>query len=63
MNEQQEPTVTLELKATHVNAIIAGLEELPHKVSRVIIDEIIRQGQPQLQAQAPEGPLSDKVIN
>ena len=63
MNEQQEPTVTLELKATQVNAIIAGLEELPHKVSRAIIDEIIRQGQPQLQAQAPTGPLADKVIN
>lgn len=59
---QQDPEVTLTLKVSQLNAIIAGLDELPHKYSRQIIDEISRQAQSQMQNR-PQGPLSDKVIN
>lgn len=60
--QQQEPEVTIRLKVSQVNLVIAGLEELPHKYSRTIIDSVSQQAQQQLQKPAPEGPLSDKVI-
>lgn len=46
------------------NTIIAGLDELPHRISRSVIDKLIEQAQPQIskQSEAPSGPLSDKVI-
>jgi hypothetical protein len=46
------------------NTIIAGLDELPHRISRPVIDKLIEQAQPQLnkQQEVPAGPLSDKVI-
>lgn len=62
-NQQQEPEVTLTVKASWVNIIIAGLEEIPHKFSRPVIDSISRQGNEQLNGQqGPKGPLQDKVI-
>lgn len=60
--QQQELEVNLTLKISQLNTIIAGLDELPHKYSRQIIDEISRQAQSQIQNR-PQGPLSDKVIN
>lgn len=61
--QQQEPDVTLTVKASWVNIIIAGLEEIPHKFSRPVIDAVSRQGHEQLNGQqAPEGPLQNKVI-
>lgn len=59
-SQQQEPEVTIRLKVSQVNLVIAGLEELPHKYSRPVIDSVSQQAQQQLQK--PEGPLSDKVI-
>ena len=60
--QQQEPEVTIKLKVSQINLVIAGLEELPHKYSRPVIDNVSQQAQAQLQAPAPQGPLSDKVI-
>lgn len=40
-----------------------GLDELPHKMSRKIFDEIDSQVRPQLDQQVPQGPLSNKVIS
>jgi hypothetical protein len=60
---QEDIEVTLTLKVSVINTIIAALDELPHKYSRPVIDLISQQAMPQVQAQqAPEGPLSDKTI-
>lgn len=55
--QQKEPEVTLTVKASWVNIIIAGLDEIPHKFSRPVIDSIGKQAQEQL----PQGPLANKV--
>lgn len=60
--QQQEPEVNIHLKVSQINLVIAGLEELPHKYSRPVIDNISQQAQSQLQRSVPEGPLSDKVV-
>ena len=62
--ENKNPELTLTLDLNSVNNIIAALDELPHKYSRPIIDNITQQAQTQLQQQnVPEGPLSDKVVS
>jgi hypothetical protein len=53
--------ITIIVDVQEFNAIIAGLEELPHKISRKIIDDIVKQAQSQISP--PTGPLSDKVNN
>jgi hypothetical protein len=60
--QQEEPQVTLTLKASWLNVIIAGLEEIPHKFSRPVIDTVTQQARAQLENK-PQGPLSSKVIN
>jgi hypothetical protein len=71
MNDQM---IELSVDVQTFNTIIAALDELPHKVSRRVIDELARQAQPQVQQQGgqmggqpagdiPQGPLSDKVIS
>ena len=47
--EAAEKEVTLVFKLTEANIILSALEELPHKVSRKIIDNMIQQAQSQLQ--------------
>ena len=54
--------IGLTVDAHTFNTIISGLDELPHKISRPVIDELIKQAEPQLNTSAPKGPLSDKVI-
>jgi len=54
--------LTLTVDAQTFNIIMTGLEELPHKISRKIIDELVQQIQPQVKDK-PQGPLSDKVLN
>jgi phage terminase large subunit-like protein len=60
--QQEESQVTLTLKASWLNVIIAGLEEIPHKFSRQVIDSVSQQARAQLENK-PQGPLSSKVIN
>jgi hypothetical protein len=61
--QQEDIEVTLTLKVSVINTIIAALDELPHKYSRPVIDLISQQAMPQVQSQqAPQGPLSDKTI-
>ena len=54
--QQEEAVVTLKLKVSAVNAIIAGLDELPHKFSRGVIDEVSTQARQQLQPAAEPAP-------
>jgi hypothetical protein len=60
--QQEEPQVTLTVKTSWLNIIIAGLEEIPHKFSRPVIDSVSQQARAQLENR-PEGPLATKVIN
>jgi phage terminase large subunit-like protein len=60
--QQEEPQVTLTVKTSWLNIIIAGLEEIPHKFSRQVIDSISQQARAQLENK-PQGPLASKVIN
>jgi hypothetical protein len=60
---QQEQTYTLVFTVPQLNTVIAGLDELPHKYSRPLIDVIQQQLNAAAQAKAPEGPLSDKVVD
>ena len=47
---------TIKLQAEHINTIFAGLDELPHKASRRIIDHILQQVREQEAANAPQAP-------
>lgn len=60
--QQEEQQVTLTVKTSWLNIIIAGLEEIPHKFSRPVIDSVSQQARAQLENR-PQGPLSSKVIN
>jgi hypothetical protein len=60
--QQEEQQVTLTVKTSCLNIIIAGLEEIPHKFSRPVIDSVSQQARTQLENR-PQGPLSTKVIN
>ena len=60
--QQEEPQVTLTVKASWLNVILGGLEEIPHKFSRPVIDSISQQARAKLENK-PQGPLSSKVIN
>ena len=46
--QQPELEINLTLKVTEVNAVLAALDELPHKLSRRLIDNVIQQAQAQL---------------
>ena len=50
--QQPEPEITLTLKVSDVNLVLASLDEMPHKMSRRIIDSIIQQAQSQIQQPA-----------
>jgi hypothetical protein len=45
----QDPEITVVLKLNEINTIIGSLDELPHKVSRLIIDKLRFQAISQLQ--------------
>lgn len=61
-SQQEEQQVTLTVKTSWLNIIIAGLEEIPHKFSRPVIDSVSQQARAQLENR-PQGPLASKVIN
>lgn len=47
--QEKEPNVTVTLSLSKINIVLAGLSELPHKISRDVIDEIAEQAKAQLQ--------------
>jgi hypothetical protein len=53
-NTTQVVKIDLNLFVEEVNLILTGLDELPHKVSRGLIDKIKEQAIPQLPQQAPQ---------
>jgi len=45
---EPEKEVTITLVVSEVNTILGALDEIPHKISRKVIDKIIQQAQAQL---------------
>ncbi len=43
------PNVTLELNVNELNIVIAGMQELPHRVVDGLIRKLVEQAQAQLQ--------------
>jgi len=46
--QQEEISITLVLPVSQLNTILAALNEIPHKFSRSIIDEIHKQADQQI---------------
>jgi len=55
--------VTLELNVNQLNVIFGALGKAPYESVFGIVEEINKQVVPQLQAQRPQGPLADKIVN
>lgn len=49
MEQQNQQQVTLTLDVNTLNVILAGLDELPAKISRRVQDDIIKQAKEQLE--------------
>jgi len=47
------------LTVREINIVLSALQELPHKISRDVIDNIMRQGQPQLPVDPAQPPTND----
>jgi hypothetical protein len=57
--ENADPVVSISLKVSEVNVVLAGLQELPFKVADPLLKGIIAQAQMQLgQQSAPEAETS-----
>jgi hypothetical protein len=51
--QQPEPEVKLVLKVSDVNLVLGALDELPHKITRKLIDSVLAQANAQLQPVPP----------
>ena len=58
-----ENTIKLELTVAQLNVVLAGLARLPLGDSIETFGAVRQQAEPQVQANRPEGPLSDKIVN
>ena len=56
--EVKDPELTLTLKISQINVILASLDEVPHKYSRNIIDTIQQQANAQVQKLQDSGEIS-----
>jgi hypothetical protein len=52
VTQQPEQEFKFTLKISEVNIVLAALDEMPHKVSRRVIDNLIQQAQSQTQQPA-----------
>ena len=50
--QQPEQELKFTLTVSEANIVLAALDEMPHKVSRRVIDNIIQQAQSQIQQPA-----------
>jgi hypothetical protein len=56
--EAKDPELTLTLKISQINVLLASLDEVPHKYSRSIIDTIQQQASTQVQKLQDNGEIS-----
>lgn len=52
VENQAEPTVSIELSVQEINVLFAALQELPHRVADPILRKIMAQAEKQLAPQA-----------
>ena len=50
--QQPEQELKFTLTVSEANIVLAALDEMPHKVSRRVIDNVIQQAQSQIQQPA-----------
>jgi hypothetical protein len=50
---QEDPVLSISLKITEINVVLAGLQELPFKVADPLLKNIIAQAQTQIAQQQP----------
>ena len=62
-NANNEKTVTLEVTLNEANVILAGLGELPAKVTIGLINKLQNQAASQLQPEVAPGVSGDQVVN
>jgi len=55
--ETKDQELTLTLKISQINILLASLDELPHKYSRLIIDTIQQQAGAQIQKLQDSGEI------
>jgi len=60
---QQEQTVSFQVTLNEANMLLAGLGELPAKVSMGLIEKIRTQAVSQLNQQAPAAPVEGELVN
>jgi hypothetical protein len=48
VENQQAPTVNVELNVNELNVILGGLQELPHRVADPILRKLMQEAQAQL---------------
>ena len=48
VENQQAPTISVELNVNELNIILGGLQELPHRVADPILRKLMQQAQMQL---------------
>jgi hypothetical protein len=56
--EAKDPELTLTLKISQINVLLASLDEVPHKYSRSVIDTIQQQANAQVQKLQDNGEIS-----
>jgi hypothetical protein len=56
--EAKDPELTLTLKISQINILLASLDEVPHKYSRSVIDTIQQQASTQVQKLQDNGEIS-----
>lgn len=55
---QEDPVLSIALKISEINVVLAGLQELPFKVADPLLKNIIAQAQMQI---APQPPAETEV--
>jgi len=55
--EAKDPELTLTLKISQINVLLASLDEVPHKYSRGVIDTIQQQASAQVQKLQDSGEI------
>lgn len=60
--QQNEQKVNLTVTIEELNIIFGGLEEVPHKFSRKVIDNLSQQAQSQLNQGQPQGQINQPPL-
>ncbi len=60
--QQNEQKINLSVTLDELNIIFGGLEEVPHKFSRKVIDSLSQQAQSQLQQGQPQGQINQPPL-